>query len=111
MVQLEAMAAARPVVSTRLESGVPWVNRDRETGFVVEPGDATSMRDAIALLVRDARLRTAMGAAGAARVAAEFTVTRMAERTVALYQRVLDEAVAGGRVAAMTGPTSAAPAK
>ena len=111
MVQLEAMAAARPVVSTRLESGVPWVNRDRETGFVVEPGDATAMRDAIALLVHDARLRTAMGAAGAARVAAEFTVTRMAERTVALYQQVLAEAVAGGRVAEVTGPTSAAPAK
>ena len=112
MVQLEAMAAARPVVSTRLESGVPWVNRDRETGFVVEPGDATAMRDAIALLVRDTRLRTAMGMAGAARVAAEFTVTRMADRTVALYQRVLDEAaVAGGRLAAMTGPTSAVPAK
>ena len=90
---------------------MPWVNRDRETGFVVEPGDATAMRDAIALLVRDARLRTAMGSAGAARVAAEFTVTRMAERTVALYQQVLDEAVAGGRVAAVTGPTSAAPAK
>ena len=111
MVQLEAMASGRPVVSTRLDSGVPWVNRDRETGFVVEPGDAPAMRDAIALLLRDARLRTAMGAAGAARVAADFTVTRMAERTVALYQQVLAEAVAGGRVAAVTGPTSAAAAK
>jgi len=111
MVQLEAMAAAKPVVSTRLASGVPWVNRDRETGFVVEPGDPSALRDAIALLVRDEGLRVAMGAAGAARVAADFTVTRMAERTVALYQQVLAEAVAGGRVAAVAGSTSTAPAK
>ena len=34
----------------------------------------------------------------------------MAERTVALYQQVLAEAV-GGRVVAVAGPTSTAPAK
>jgi rhamnosyl/mannosyltransferase len=111
MVQLEAMAAGRPVISTRLESGVPWVNRDGETGFVVKPGDPAALRDAIDRLVRDSSLRAAMGAAGARRVAAEFTVERMAERTVALYEQVLAEAVAGGRVAAVAGPTSAAPAK
>jgi rhamnosyl/mannosyltransferase len=111
MVQLEAMAAAKPVVSTRLASGVPWVNCDRETGFVVEPSDPAALRDAIALLMRDARLRAAMGAAGAARVAADFTVTRMAERTVALYEQVLAEAVAGGPVVAVAGPTSTAPAR
>ena len=44
VVQLEAMASAIPVVSTRVASGVPWVNKDEETGLVVAPGDAGALR-------------------------------------------------------------------
>jgi rhamnosyl/mannosyltransferase len=85
-VQLEAMACARPVVSTRVASGVPWVNRDRETGLTVPPGDVPALRAAIAALLGDGALAARLGAAGRARATSEFTMTRMAERTIALYE-------------------------
>lgn len=87
-VQLEAMACARPVVSTRVASGVPWVNRDGETGLTVPPGDAGALGRAIAAILADPALGARLGAAGRARAATEFTMARMAERTVALYDAV-----------------------
>jgi rhamnosyl/mannosyltransferase len=89
MVQLEAMACGKPVISTNLKSGVPWVNRHDETGIVVEPDDAASLRTAIARLIADDDLRRTMGDAAAARVAREFTVSQMVERTVSLYREVV----------------------
>jgi rhamnosyl/mannosyltransferase len=87
-VQLEAMACGKPVVSTRLASGVPWVNRDGETGVTVEPGDATALADAIARLAGDAPLRERLGRAARARVASEFTLEAMADRAVNVFESV-----------------------
>lgn len=89
MVQLEAMACGRPVISTELPSGVPWVNRHGETGLIVPPANAAALRDAIVELTRDGHLRARMGAAARRRVEREFTADLMAARTVALYREVL----------------------
>ena len=62
MVQLEAMLCGRPVVSTDLPTGVPWVNVHGETGLVVRAGDAASLRGALDRLVADPDLRQALGA-------------------------------------------------
>jgi glycosyltransferase involved in cell wall biosynthesis len=94
MVQIEAMACGKPVVSTAVASGVPWVNQHEVTGLVVPPGDADALARAIRALLADASLRVRLGAAGRARVASEFTAARMAERTVALYRDVLEERAA-----------------
>jgi rhamnosyl/mannosyltransferase len=90
MVQLEAMACARPVICTNVPSGVPWVNQHGETGLVVPPGDVEALRAAIAELARDEHLRARMGAAARRRVEREFTADHMAARTVALYREVLE---------------------
>jgi glycosyltransferase involved in cell wall biosynthesis len=90
MVQIEAMACGKPVVSTSVPSGVPWVNQDNETGLIVRPGDADALAGAVRCLVGDPALRARLGDAGRRRVAREFTAVRMAERTVALYREVLD---------------------
>lgn len=89
MVQLEAMGCGKPVVSTDLPSGVPWVNRHGESGLVVPPGDAAALRDAIVSLASDEGLRGRLAQGARRRVAREFTAGRMAERTVALYHEVL----------------------
>jgi glycosyltransferase involved in cell wall biosynthesis len=92
-VQLEAMACAKPVVSTRVASGVPWVNRDGETGLTVAPGDAEGLARSIAALTTDRDLRQRMGAAGRARVLSEFSMERMRTATTALYREVAADGV------------------
>jgi rhamnosyl/mannosyltransferase len=91
VVQTEAMACGKPVVSTAVPSGVPWVNRDGETGLVVPPGDAARLADALRRLVEDPELRRRMGEAGRRRVADEFTADRMSARAVSLYREVVSE--------------------
>jgi glycosyltransferase involved in cell wall biosynthesis len=89
-VQLEAMACATPVISTRLASGVPWVNRDGETGLVVPPGDVAALRAAITTLVDDQSLRARLGAGGLARARSDFSVKTMADGLVQLCERVAE---------------------
>jgi rhamnosyl/mannosyltransferase len=84
-VQLEAMAAGKPVISTTLPTGVPWVN---ETGIVVPPGDAGALRSAIDRLVKDRCLAARIGAAGETRARTQFTMAAMADRLVATCHEV-----------------------
>ena len=93
-VQLEAMACGKPVVSTRLPSGVPWVNRDGETGLTVPPGDPDALRDAIRRLAANPGLRARLGRAGRTRVAADFSMERMGRDTAALYRAIVRDAAA-----------------
>lgn len=92
LVQLEAMARGKPVVSTRLPSGVPWVNQDGVTGYTVPPGDAEALRAALSRLLDDDRLRARMGEAARRRFSEHFTQVRMVEQTKVLYQEVVWEA-------------------
>jgi glycosyltransferase involved in cell wall biosynthesis len=85
-VQIEAMAAGKPVISTDVPSGVSWVNQDGKTGLVVRAGDAGALGGAIDRLIGDAPLRARFGAAGRARVEDEFTLGRLRERLRLLYE-------------------------
>lgn len=87
-VQLEAMAAGKPVISTDVPSGVSWVNQDGCTGLVVRAGDAAALRGAIDRVMSDAALRGRLGAAGRARVEQEFTLERLRERLRAFYEEM-----------------------
>ena len=91
LVQVEAMARGKPVVSTCVPSGVPWVNQDGVTGFTVPPGDAEALRSALARLQQDAELRARMGEAGRRRFREWFTHAAMVERTASLYEEVAAE--------------------
>ena len=77
VVQVEAMAAGLPVVSTNLPTGVPWVNQDGVTGLVVPPGDPDRLADAINRLIGDDALRGRFGGNAAARAQELFAHDRM----------------------------------
>jgi glycosyltransferase involved in cell wall biosynthesis len=70
---LEAMASARPVVSTVL-AGIPESVIDKETGLLVPAGESGLFADALETLSRNAELRARYGAAGRTRVEQHFQV-------------------------------------
>ena len=70
---LEAMASARPVVSTTL-AGIPESVIDKETGLLVPAGESWLFADALGTLCRDPGLRARYGAAGRARVEQHFQI-------------------------------------
>jgi len=77
MVQVEAMLCGRPVVSTDLPTGVPWVNRDGESGLVVPPGDPEALAAAILRLCQDPALRAKLGQGALTRAREHFGAERM----------------------------------
>ncbi|MCW5730619.1 MAG: glycosyltransferase family 4 protein [Alphaproteobacteria bacterium] len=82
-VLMEAQSQGLPCVSTRF-AAVPELIRDGETGLLAEPGDVAGLAQAMARLLADAQLRQRLGAAGEARVRAEFGmaagIRQLAER-------------------------------
>jgi glycosyltransferase involved in cell wall biosynthesis len=91
LVQLEAMAAELPVVNTDVNSGVPEISIDGVTGITVPPKDAHALARALNRLLADAALRKTMGEAGGVRAHREFSPELMIERTMKLYEDVLQE--------------------
>lgn len=77
VVLMEAMASARPVVTTRI-AGVPELVEDGVSGRLVPPGDVEALAEALRAVLSDADLRACMGAAGRAKVCAEFDIAREA---------------------------------
>jgi len=90
LVQVEAMACGKPVVNTELASGVSFVSRHEETGLTVPPCDSNALAAALQTLLRNGEMRARMGIAARHRVATEFNVEVMAQRTLNVYQSVMN---------------------
>jgi glycosyltransferase involved in cell wall biosynthesis len=88
IVLLEAMACAKPVVSTALSTGVREVNVADLTGLVVPPGDARALRAAMECLANDVSLRTRLGHAGRERVERLYTLDQMVEAHLRLCEEL-----------------------
>lgn len=77
VVLMEAMASQVPVLTTRI-TGVPELVEDGVSGRLVPPGDVSAFTDALDALLLDADLRQAYGAAGRAKVLAEYDAAQEA---------------------------------
>jgi glycosyltransferase involved in cell wall biosynthesis len=85
---LEAMAAGRPVVATRV-GGNPEVVVDGETGLLVPPREPRALADAVLRLLRDPALAGRLGEAARRRVESQFTLEQMVGRMQELYDQLL----------------------
>jgi rhamnosyl/mannosyltransferase len=89
VVQIEAMAAGRPVISTNLPTGVPWVNRDGASGLVVAADDADALGAALVKIGTDAALRARLGEGARFRAESRFSRDRMVQAFKALIETVV----------------------
>jgi glycosyltransferase involved in cell wall biosynthesis len=87
---IEALAAARPAVATRV-GGVPDVIRDGVDGYLVPVGDAATLGARLAELASDPAKREAMGREGRSRVVERYAVSRLVDDVDRLYRELLDE--------------------
>jgi phosphatidylinositol alpha-mannosyltransferase len=90
VVLLEGMAAAVPVVASDID-GYRNVARCSVEALLVPPADAVALRDALRQVLDEPALASKLVDAGCER-AAEFSMTRLAERYLPLYE----QAVAAG---------------
>jgi len=87
MVLLEAMAAQKPVVATRV-GAVPRVVQDGHSGLLILPGDVESLAEAIMDLLKDSQRAQHLAQKGYERVRDHFSAKRMAEKYIKVYEDV-----------------------
>ena len=104
-VLLDALAFGLPIAATRA-GGIPEVITDGVSGLLAPTRDPVALGDAIARLVTDTELRTRVCANARAR-AAEFSVERMTDRTIEVYEEVLNGAGRLARTSAVKSSSSA----
>jgi rhamnosyl/mannosyltransferase len=89
LVQLEAMACGKPVVSTALPTGVPFVNQHGKTGFIVPPRDHRALAQAINTLLSNPQLREQYGMYAKRRVEQEFNMKFITAKVMQVYKELL----------------------
>ena len=88
MILLEAMAAETPIVASDLPGYRNVIGEGDPAAILVTPGDARALGSALRRVLGEPDLAASLAAAGAAR-AAVFSMDRLAERYVALYESAI----------------------
>lgn len=82
---LEAMAARRPVIATRV-GGTPQIVEDGRTGFLVPPRDPDAIAERLGQLLADPRLRVRLGDAGRERIERRHSMAAMVGGYAEIYR-------------------------
>jgi glycosyltransferase involved in cell wall biosynthesis len=101
------MACGLPVVASRIGGITEVIDRPGENGVLVRPRDVVGLVAEISALVADPARAERMGAAARERVLAEYTIDRMIERTLAVYELAAYRHranVSGANAAQASGP-------
>jgi glycosyltransferase involved in cell wall biosynthesis len=88
---LEAMASARPVVSTMV-AGIPEAVVNKETGLLVPAGESGLFADALEILCRNSELRARYGSAGRTRIENSFQVETTVRPLIELFEKHVNAA-------------------
>jgi len=88
MTILEALAASRPVVATRV-GAVEKLIVDGETGLLVDPRDVQALGGAILRSLKDPALARRLGSNGQRHVQASFSAEAMARNYLEIYSQAL----------------------
>jgi glycosyltransferase involved in cell wall biosynthesis len=88
MTVLEAMAACKPVIATRV-GAIPSVIKDGENGLLVDPRNSEGLRSAIASLLDDPERRRRLGVQAHTWVSRNHTSEAMALKYREMYEEVL----------------------
>ena len=88
MINLEAMAAAKPLVATCF-GGAPEIVINGETGYIVNPLETAAFAERLTHLLLNAELRQQMGLAGQAQLVERFTLKHQVDHMLAIYQKAL----------------------
>jgi glycosyltransferase involved in cell wall biosynthesis len=85
---IEAMASGTPVVASRL-GGLPEVIEHGVTGFLVEPGNLSELRERLAQILGDRRLAERLGRSARERFLELFTWEACADRCLSAYSELV----------------------
>ncbi len=88
IVALEAMATGKPVVVADIP-GVREVIQDGREGLLVDPVNPRDLADKVRVLLGDAAMRRSMGGQAREKVVTAFSIERVTDRIVALYESIL----------------------
>lgn len=88
LVLLEAMAAQRPIVATRV-GPIPEILMHGETALLVDPEDPETLAEAIALLLTDRPLARRLASRASDDLERRFTSARVTAHTSLIYREVV----------------------
>jgi glycosyltransferase involved in cell wall biosynthesis len=90
LVLLEAMVFGKPVVASDIPgSGVGWVVKHGETGWLLDPGNHDALSDALKRLLENPNMLAVMGKAGRMRFESLFRIDAVALKVKRLYESCL----------------------